>query len=95
MAWAQLRRKPGCPERVPYLPEQALTAEQSLLGYTVHAASVAGDESVCGRLRVGLRADITALGADPLAVAPDELPDVPVALTVVDGDVVFRDDDAG
>jgi predicted amidohydrolase YtcJ len=56
---------------------------------------VAGAEDVCGRLRVGLRADITALGADPLAVAPDELPDVPVLLTVVDGDVVHRDADVG
>jgi hypothetical protein len=90
LAWAQLRRKPGCPDRVRYLPDQALSAEQSLLGYTVHAATVAGDGGESGRLRPGVRADITALAGDPLRVAPDELPDVPVALTVVDGEVVHR-----
>jgi predicted amidohydrolase YtcJ len=34
-------------------------------------------------------ADITALAEDPVSVDPDELPDVPVELTVVDGEVVF------
>ncbi|HEX7289645.1 MAG TPA: amidohydrolase [Conexibacter sp.] len=90
LAWAQLRRKPGFSDRVPYLPEQALSAQQSLHGYTTHAAAVAGDEGEYGRLCPGLRADITALGGDPLEVPPDELPDVPVALTVVDGEVVHR-----
>jgi predicted amidohydrolase YtcJ len=89
MAWAQLRRKPGHPDRVPYLPEQALDAATALNGYTVWAAAVAGEEALSGRLRVGLRADITALAADPLDTPADELPDVPVALTVVDGEVVF------
>ena len=37
-----------------------------------------------------MRADLTALGADPVDCAADELPDVPVLLTVVDGAVVFR-----
>jgi predicted amidohydrolase YtcJ len=73
------------------MADQALTAEQSLLGYTVWAAAVAGDQALSGRLRAGLRADITALAADPIDVAADELPDVPVRLTVVDGEVVHRD----
>ena len=90
MAWAQLRRRPGDTDRVPYLPEQALDAHQALQGYTAAAAQAAGDEAMYGRLRPGLRADITAFAADPLTVPPDELPDVPVALTVVDGEVVFR-----
>lgn len=90
LAWAVLRRRPGRPDRVPYLPEQALSPEQALLGYTRHAAAVAGDEHVYGRLRPGLRADITALAADPLRVDADELPAVPVVLTVVDGDIVHR-----
>jgi len=90
MAWAQLRRRPGVPERVPYLPAQALSAEQALLGYTRWPAVVAGDQEVSGCLRPGLRADVTALGADPARVPADELPDVPVAATVVDGDIVHR-----
>lgn len=90
MAWARLRRAPGAPEHVPYLPAQALDAEQALWGYTVAAAEVTGETAIAGRLAAGLRADLTVLGADPLAVGPDELPDVPVALTVVGGEVVHR-----
>jgi predicted amidohydrolase YtcJ len=90
MAWAQLRRKPGARDHVPYLPEQALDAATTLHGYTTAAARVAGDEDVAGHLAAGCRADLTVLGADPLTVAPDELPDVPVAYTVVDGEVAFR-----
>jgi predicted amidohydrolase YtcJ len=89
MAWARLRRTPGDPARTPYLPGQALSAEQTLHGYTTHAARVNGDEHVYGRLRPGLRADITAFAQDPVQTSADELPDVPVRLTVVDGRVVF------
>jgi predicted amidohydrolase YtcJ len=90
MAWTMLRRRPGRPDHVPYLPAQALDAQAVLRGYTVAAAQVAGERDVSGRLAPGMRADITVMGGDPLTVAPDELPDVPVALTVVDGEVVFR-----
>jgi predicted amidohydrolase YtcJ len=90
MAWAMLRRKPGAPHHTPYLPEQALDAQTVLRGYTVAAAAVAGTERTEGRLREGFVADITVLDEDPLTVEPDELPDVPVAATVVDGRVVFR-----
>ncbi|MEA2292030.1 MAG: hypothetical protein QOF17_1050 [Solirubrobacteraceae bacterium] len=90
MAWTMLRRRPGRPDHVPYLPAQALDADAVLRGYTVAAAQVAGETEVSGRLAPGMRADITAMGGDPLTVAPDELPDVPIALTVVDGEVVFR-----
>ncbi len=75
-------------DHVPFLPEQALDGEQTLRGYTTAPAAVAGDEAVYGRLRVGLRADITALAADPCEVDPDELPQLPVELTVVDGEIV-------
>ena len=89
LAWARLRRTPGEPERVPFLPDQALSGQQALLGYTVHAARVNGDEQVYGRLKPGLRADITAFAADPVETHPDELPELGVELTVVDGRVVF------
>ena len=91
MAWARLRRAPGRRDRVPFGTGQALGAEQTLHGYTTHAAAVAGDEAVYGRLKPGLRADITAFAADPVECDPDELPGVPVRLTVVDGRIVFED----
>ena len=90
LAWARLRRAPGRPEREPFLPGQALSALEALEGYTREAARVAGEEHIAGRIAPGARADFTGLAADPVACPADELPDVPVLLTVVDGQVVFR-----
>ena len=90
LAWARLRRAPGRPERTPFLPAQALSATEALEGYTTEAARVVGEEHLGGRIAPGLRADLTGLGADPVDCPADELPDVPVRLTVVDGAVVFR-----
>jgi len=89
LAWARLRRAPGHPDRVPFHPDQALTALEALEGYTTEAARVVGEEALGGRIAVGLRADLTGLAADPVDCPADELPDVPVRLTVVDGEVVF------
>jgi len=90
LAWAQLRRAPGHPERAPFTPGQALSAAEALEGYTTHAARVLGEEHVNGRIAPGMRADFTGLAADPVDCPPDELPGVPIRLTVVDGEVVFR-----
>ena len=49
-----------------------------------------GEEHVNGRIAPGMRADFTGFGADPVECPPDDLPDVPVRLTVVDGEVMFR-----
>ena len=71
-------------------PEQALSAARTLAGYTTCPAAITGDGERAGRLAPGRNADITVLGANPLDVAPDDLPDVPVVLTVVDGAIVHR-----
>jgi predicted amidohydrolase YtcJ len=90
LAWARLRREPGHPERTPFLPEQAVSAEVALAGYTTEAARVVGEDHLGGRIAPGMRADLTGLGADPVDCPADELPDVPTRLTVVDGEIVFR-----
>ena len=90
MAWARLRRPPGDPRRAPLLPAQVLSAEQALAGYTSEAWRAVGEEAHAGRIAVGLRADLTGFAADPVECPADELPDLPVLLTVVDGETVFR-----
>ena len=42
---------------------------------------------MAGRIRVGMRADLTGLAADPVDAPAAELPDNPVWLTVVGGRV--------
>ena len=90
LAWARLRRAPGQADRTPFLPGQALTALQALEGYTTEAARIVGEEHVAGLIAPGMRADFTGLAVDPVDCPADELPDVPVLLTVVDGEIVFR-----
>jgi predicted amidohydrolase YtcJ len=90
LAWARLRRAPGRPERTPFTPDQVLSPFEALEGYTTEAARVVGEAHLGGRIAPGLRADLTGLGADPVDCPADDLPDVPVRLTVVDGAVVYR-----
>jgi predicted amidohydrolase YtcJ len=89
MAWARLRREPGEPDRTPYLPGQALSPARTLHGYTTCPAAITGDAERAGRLSPGRNADLTVLGANPLEITPDELPDVPARATVVAGAMVF------
>jgi predicted amidohydrolase YtcJ len=92
LAAAQLRRPAAHPELAPVLPGQALSASQALEGYTVAPAYAASEQHLAGRIAPGFRADLTVFDADPLAVPAGELPDVDIALTVVDGLVRHRGD---
>ncbi|MFF9196283.1 amidohydrolase [Streptomyces sp. NPDC014779] len=90
MAGARHRRPTHDLTQPPHNPGQALTALEALRAVTVNAAFAAGEEHEAGRLAVGHRADLTALGADPLTTPATELADVPVVLTTVDGRVTHR-----
>src|SRR4051794_5106895 len=85
LAAARLRRLPSTPPELAVLPGQALTAHEALAGYTLSPALAAGEEGVAGRIRVGMRADLTGLAVDPVSTPAVELPEIPVWLTVVAG----------
>jgi predicted amidohydrolase YtcJ len=88
IAAARLRRPPRL-QRAPY-DDQALDGLAALEGYTTGAALTGGDGDRLGRLITGHGADVTVLADDPVEVDADELVSLPVLLTVVDGEVVFR-----
>jgi predicted amidohydrolase YtcJ len=88
---AQLRRPPGHRDRPPY-DDEAIDAMAALEGYTTAAAATIGEEARLGRIRTGFAADLTAFADDPVECDPDDLPELPVVLTVVDGEVVHRAD---
>ena len=88
MAWARLRRTPGRLEMPPRAGDQALTALQTLQGYTTGAAMAISEEDVSGRVKPGYRADLTGFAADPVETDADALPDLAVLMTIVDGRVV-------
>ena len=90
MAWSRLRREPGRRGEPGYGADQVLDGLATLEGYTTAPARLAGLGDRLGRLREGYLADVTVLAADPVDTDADDLPDVPVVLTIVDGEVVFR-----
>ena len=55
-------------------------------------ALTVGEEARLGRIQAGFAADITVFANDPVECDPDELPELPVVLTVVDGEIVYRAD---
>lgn len=86
MADGQLRREAGRLEQLPVAPGEALTAVQMLEGYATHRARSWG-QADGGMIRVGDVADLSVFGADVLRAAPDELPEIEVIATVVQGTV--------
>jgi cyanophycinase len=71
-----------------WFPEERIDVETALRAYTVNNAWAAGEEAVKGQLAPGMLADIVVLDRDPFDVAPHELKDLQVLLTVVGGRIV-------
>ncbi|WP_245646990.1 amidohydrolase [Microtetraspora niveoalba] len=71
-------------------PEQRIALAQALRAYTVTPAWQDGAEAWKGTLEPGKAADLCVLDADLFDVEVAALPEVPVALTVVDGRIVHE-----
>jgi predicted amidohydrolase YtcJ len=85
---AQMRRAHDVADPRPVGTSRPLTGLETLEGYTVNAARVDGGDG--GVLRVGAPADLVAWGDDIASVAPADVIDLPVHLTVVDGEIVHQ-----
>ncbi|HEY0511719.1 MAG TPA: amidohydrolase [Thermoanaerobaculia bacterium] len=71
-------------------PEERLTREEALRGFTLDAAwSLFLDQEV-GSLEVGKRADLTVFARDPMTVPAIEIPRAEIDYTVVAGKVVYE-----
>jgi len=76
-----------------WYPNERVTAEEALRGYTIWSAWAGFEDDVTGVIAPGRRADLTVLSVDPLvlgASSPARLLDGRVLLTVVGGRVVYR-----
>ena len=88
LADAQLRRPHDRPTP-PIHPEQALTIAEALTGYTSMVPRSVGLPG--GRLAVGDVADFTVWARDPLETPAEELADVAILATAIEGELVFDD----
>ena len=72
-------------------PHEALTMDEAIRLYTHGSAYLSFDENHNGTIEPGKRADFTVMAADPRDVQPEEVPDIPFTMTVVDGEVVWSE----
>ncbi|HVV01150.1 MAG TPA: amidohydrolase [Verrucomicrobiae bacterium] len=73
-----------------WLPEQKLTLDETLHAYTMGSAYAEFAEHAKGSITPGKLADIVMLDRDIYAMPPEQLDEARVALTVIDGRVVFE-----
>ena len=85
---AVLRQTPELEPEGGWYPDQRLTLEQSLTGFTRTAAWTSGKEDCLGSLAPGNRADLTVFDKDLDAIPAREWHGVGVEMTFVDGEIV-------
>ncbi len=84
--YAALNRQKWEPDN----PDQRLTLEEILIGYTRDAAYAEFQEYQKGQLKEGYLADIVLLSEDIFQTRPEAIADVKPLLTMVDGKVVYE-----
>ncbi len=72
------------------LPEEKVSVQQALAMYTASAAYASFEEDSKGSIAGGKLADMVVLSADPLLSLPEQLKDIKVEMTIIDGRVVWE-----
>lgn len=71
-------------------PEQRIDVETALKTMTNYGAKLNFDEEQSGTIEIGKKADFAVLEADPTRINPLEIKDIPIQMTIVGGQVVFK-----
>ena len=72
-----------------WVPEQKITVEQALRGYTYEGAYASFEEDRKGVIKPGMLADLVLLDRDLTAIPPEAIRDAQVLKTIVGGRVVY------
>jgi predicted amidohydrolase YtcJ len=75
-----------------YGPEERLTMEEAIRGYTADAAWFTYEEGLKGSLEPGKLADMVVLSEDPLTIDPERIMEMEVEMTILGGRVVYERD---
>ena len=70
-------------------PEQRLTLEEAIRATTILPAYASFEDHVKGSIEVGKLADLVVLGRDLLTVPKEEIRDIPVLMTMINGVFVY------
>ncbi len=75
----------------PFVPEESITLEDAIAGYTVAGAWVNHSEQVTGSIEVGKYADLIVLDRNLFEIEIEQISDTRVLLTLFEGRVVHGD----
>ena len=82
------------PEGTPsggWLPNERLTLEQAIQGYTLGGAIAARREKSEGSIEEGKLADVIIISQDLFKIEPHQIGNTKVLMTMVGGKIVYRD----
>jgi hypothetical protein len=89
---AVTRRQPdGSPGPDGWYPQQRLSVEEAVHGFTLGAAYASGEEDIKGSIAPGKLADFAVLSQDIFASEPMDILNTSVEMTVFDGKIVYQD----
>ena len=74
-----------------FQPEQKLSVDEALHGYTVEGAYASFEENFKGRLIPGMAADMAVLSDDPYTCKPEMLKELRAVMTISGGEIVYQD----
>lgn len=73
-----------------WLPEQKLTVEEAVYGYTMGGAYSTFEENIKGSIEKGKLADLVVLSRDIFEIPKEEIKDVEVEMTIFNGKIVYE-----
>jgi len=73
-----------------WFPEQKISLEEVIKGYTINAAYAEFAEDIKGSLEEGKLADIVVLNQNLFQIPPENIADTEVLMTVCNGEIVYR-----
>jgi predicted amidohydrolase YtcJ len=73
-----------------WFPEQKISVHEALKAYTLNNAAAAFEDDIRGSIEAGKLADITVCDRNLLEIDPEEILDMNVDMTIVDGEIVFQ-----
>jgi hypothetical protein len=69
----------------PFLPDERIDLATALAAFTINAAYVNGLDDRTGSIEVGKLADLIVVDRNPFEIAPSDLSEVEVELTLLEG----------
>jgi len=79
----------GSPEEG-WLPQEKLTVDEAVRLFTIYAAYPSFEEAEKGSLEIGKLADMAVVDRDIYSIAPEDIKDARVTMTIMDGKIVYK-----